>query len=402
MRIEQVRLKNFKMFQDVTVKEIQPFTVLVGANGSGKSTFFDVFGFLRDCLRDNVRTALARRGGFREVVTRGHESETILVEVKIKMELSIGSRVVTYRIEIAAPGGRVEVRHELLQYSRKTVGGKPFKFIDFENGTGTAIINEESLFKELLSSFNNVKEKREEQSLDSPDILAIKGLGQFRRFAAASGVRNLIENWYVSDFHIEAGRNSPDAGVAEHLSTEGENLALVAQFLFENHRDRFDKILEIMRQRVPGVANVEAKQTEEGRVVLRFRDGSFKDPFAARFVSDGTIKMFAYLVLLHDPKPFPLLCIEEPENQLYPSLMEALAEEFEDYAAGDRQVFVSTHSPDFLNAVAPKSLFVLSKDNGVSVIKNATKFDQISAMHKAGDRLGWLWRERMFEVVDPR
>ena len=165
MRIEQVRLKNFKMFQDVTVKEIQPFTVLVGANGSGKSTFFDVFGFLRDCLRDNVRTALARRGGFREVVTRGHESETILVEVKIKMELSIGSRVVTYRIEIAAPGGRVEVRHELLQYSRKTVGGKPFKFIDFENGTGTAIINEESLFKELLSSFNNVKEKREEQSL---------------------------------------------------------------------------------------------------------------------------------------------------------------------------------------------------------------------------------------------
>jgi len=92
MRIEQIRLKNFKMFQDVTVKDIQPFTVLVGANGSGKSTFFDVFGFLRDCLKDNVRSALARRGGFREVVTRGHESESILIELKIRMPLKIEER----------------------------------------------------------------------------------------------------------------------------------------------------------------------------------------------------------------------------------------------------------------------------------------------------------------------
>ena len=60
MRIEQIRLKNFKMFQDVAVKGIQPLTVLVGANGSGKSTFFDVFGFLRDCLKDNVRAALTK------------------------------------------------------------------------------------------------------------------------------------------------------------------------------------------------------------------------------------------------------------------------------------------------------------------------------------------------------
>ena len=89
MRIEQIRLKNFKMFQDVTVKDIQPFTVLVGANGSGKSTFFDVFGFLRDCLKDNVRSALTRRGGFREVVTRGHEGQPILIELNLGMPLRI-------------------------------------------------------------------------------------------------------------------------------------------------------------------------------------------------------------------------------------------------------------------------------------------------------------------------
>ena len=131
MRIEQIRLKNFKMFQDVTVKGIQPFTVLVGANGSGKTTFFDVFGFLRDCLKDNVRAALAKRGGFREVVTRGREDEEILVELKIRMDLPIGSRLVTYRVEIAQSNERPSVKRELLQYSRMRGGGQPFRFFDF-------------------------------------------------------------------------------------------------------------------------------------------------------------------------------------------------------------------------------------------------------------------------------
>ena len=206
----------------------------------------------------------------------------------------------------------------------------------------------------------------------------------------------------MSDFHISAARASPEVGVAEHLSTEGENLPLVAQFLFENHRDKFDEILEIMRRRVPGVTSVEAKQTEDGRIVLRFQDGSFKDPFIARFVSDGTIKMYAYLVLLHDPKPHPLLCVEEPENQLYPSLMGELAEEFENYALRGGQVFVSTHSPDFLNSVPPKSLFVLTKEKGVSVVRNAADFKQIKNLFDAGDQLGWLWREGMFKGVNPQ
>jgi predicted ATPase len=395
MRIEQIRLKNFKMFQDATVRGIQPFTVLVGANGSGKSTFFDLFGFLRDCLKDNVRAALTKRGGFREVVTRGHESEEILIELKIRMALPIGSRLVSYRVEIAQPNGAVVVKGERLQYSRLKGGGQPFRFIDFQDGAGSAISNEAELAK-------GGDERREDQRLDSPDILAIKGLGQFQRFEAASAIRSLIENWHVSDFHISAARVSPDAAFAEHLSTEGENLPLVAQYIFENHPKAFDEILTIMKRCVPGVSDVAAKQTEDGRIVLRFQDGSFKDPFVARFVSDGTIKMFAYLVLLHDPKPHPLLCVEEPENQLYPSLMPELSEEFEKYARRGGQVFVSTHSPDFLNAVPLESLLVLTKESGLSLIRKATEFSQIANMISAGDKLGWLWREGMFKGVNPQ
>ena len=150
---------------------------------------------------------------------------------------------------------------------------------------------------------------------------------------------------------LRPARPEQEAGYAEHLSREGDNLSLVVEYLYNNHRDVFDRIVERLKARVPGITSVDAKTTEEGRVLLRFQDGAFEDPFLARFVSDGTIKMLAYLVLLHDPTPHPLLCVEEPENQLYPSLLWDLAEEFRVYAVRGGQVFVSTHSPDFLNAV---------------------------------------------------
>jgi predicted ATPase len=156
--------------------------------------------------------------------------------------------------------------------------------------------------------------------------LAIKGLGQFRDFHIVSEFRNLIENWYISNFQIADARPSVEAGYAEHLSARGDNVAQVAQYLYEYHRDKFENVLQAMRWQVPGVNHVEARPTEDGRLVLRFQDGSFQDPFIARYVSDGTIKMFAYLVLLYDPKPHPLLAIEEPENQLYPELLHPLAE----------------------------------------------------------------------------
>ena len=394
MQIEQISLKNFKAFQNVTVKGIQPFTVLVGANGTGKTSFFDVFGFLRDCLRENVRTALARRGGFKELITRGHESKNIFIELQIRMDLHGKSRLVTYSLEIGLFEKNPIVERETLRYKRGRYGA-PYYFLDFRRGEGQAITNEKDAYQEITELVTD------HQKLGASDILAIKGLGQFQRFEAASALRSLVENWHVSDFYISSARNVPDAGVAEHLSTQGENLPLVAQYLYEEHRPIFERILKTMSERVPGIKNVTAEQTVEGRVVLRFQDGSFKDPFIARFVSDGTIKMFAYLILLNDPKSHPLLCVEEPENQLYPSLLAELAEEFASYAKRGGQVFVSTHSPDFLNAVPLSSIFWLSKTNGLTAATRAQDNERLAAYVAGGDKPGWLWQQGAFEGADP-
>ena len=206
----------------------------------------------------------------------------------------------------------------------------------------------------------------------------------------------------MSDFHIEDARGTKDAGYSERISTSGDNLALVAKFMYDNHRELFDEILETMRKRVPGVSKVEAQETEDGRIVLRFQDGNFKDPFVSRFVSDGTIKMFTYLVLLKDPEKHALLCVEEPENQLYPALLMELAEEFRLYSEEGGQVFISTHSPDFLNAVRLEELFCLIKKDGYTRIYKASESPLIKDLYEAGDLLGQLWRQGLLleEVME--
>jgi predicted ATPase len=395
MKIESIRLENFKAFKDVEMKNIPSFCVIVGANGSGKSTIFNVFAFLRDAMSGTVNSALAKLGGsrgFDEVRSR-NSSGPIIIELKFRDKPS--GPLTTYFLQINENNGRGFVEREILKYRRGRTG-QPWHFLDFENGTGTAVTNE-------LDNVTNEKDlKREQQSLKSNDILAIKGLAQFEKFPAIVALGNLIENWHLSDFHISKARSEQEAGFAEHLSREGENLSLVIEYLFNNHRKIFSKILQLLQKRVPGISNVESKTTEEGRVLLKFQDGAFEDPFLARYVSDGTIKMLAYLTLLYDPTPHPLLCVEEPENQLYPKLLWELAEEFRSYSNRGGQVFVSTHSPDFLNATELKEVFWLEKTNGYTQVKRAQDDEQISAYMKDGDQMGYLWKQGFFGDVDPK
>lgn len=393
MKIEALRVKNFKTFKDIKLTNLPALSVFIGANGTGKTTLFDVFGFLRDSLQDNVKVALQKRGGFKEVVTRG-ERGPIEIEIKFREDVVKTSPLVTYSLTINLENHQAVVEREILKY-RRGQKGKPWHFLDFSKGKGDAITNEENY------SDKESKEEKVQQQVDSPDILALKGLGQFQRFKAANSFRRLIESWHVSDFHIGDARPSQETGYAEHLSTRGENMALVAQFMFENHRPIFDDILEKMKQRVPGVSNVEATDTEDGRILLRFQDGSFKDPFIARYVSDGTIKMFAYLLLLHDPNPHPLLCVEEPENQLYPSLFSGLVEEFRDYADKGGQVMISTHSPDVLNYMELSEIYCLSKKQGVTVINRASENELLVNLIKEGDLPGALWKQGLFTGVNP-
>lgn len=393
MKVEELRLQNFKVFKDIRITNLPDMAVFLGANGTGKSTLFDVFGFLHDALTDNVKAALLKRGGFKEVISRNEKGP---IEIEIKFRNEPEDPLVTYELHIGLNElGLPIVTRELLKY-RRGQNGKPWHFLDFSNGSGTAIVNESDY------GLESAQEQREEQKLDSPDILAIKGLGQFQKFRQVAAIRRLIEGWHVSDFHVQAARASQDAGYAEHLSQTGENLPLVAQFMHEHYPEKFQDVLRKMEQRVPGVTSVEATETLDGRIILRFQDGAFRDPFIARYVSDGSLKMFTYLLLLSDPNPHPLLCIEEPENQLYPDLLNELAEEFRSYTDAGGQVFISTHSPDFVNGVQLEELFWLVKVDGFTQIKRASDDELLRDLVAEGDLPGYLWKQGLFKGASPQ
>ena len=366
MRIESISIENFKVFKKTTIKDLPKMAVFLGPNGSGKSTFFEIFGFLSDCLQNNVNIAINRRGGFHELISRDTDlSEKIKFEIKFRNPLPNEERppLVTYIIEIGYENGKAYIDKEILKY-RRGQNGQPWQFLNFSKGEGYAITNEEEY------DSKDSEDKRENQKVASSDIMAIKGLGQFERYKVISSFRTLLERWYVSNFKIEYGRNISETGISEHLSVTGHNLAQVTKYMYDYHRPLFNALLEKLPRRIPGINKVEAKETEDGMILLRFQDESFKNPFLSKFVSDGTIKMFAYLILLHDPNPHPLLCIEEPENFLHPDLLLQLSEEIREYSERGGQVLVSTHSPDFVNGVKVNELYFLVKEN----------------------ELGWLWR----------
>lgn len=388
MRIESITIENYKVFKKTTVRDLPKMAVLLGTNGSGKSTFFDVFGFLSDSLQNNVTIALNRRGGFHEVITRGCDvNDLIKFEIKFRNLVYENEKTprVTYTLEIGYKNGKAVINREVLKYRRGQRSGAPWHFLDFRLGEGHAITNEDEYGNEGVEAI------RLKQKVTSPDILAIKGLGQFEQFKAISAFRALLEKWYVSNFKIEYGRNISDTGISNHLSVTGDNLAQVTKYMYDYHKELFDRILKKLPRRIPGINQVEAKETEDGRIILRFQDQNFKDPFVARYVSDGTIKMFAYMILLHDPEPHPLLCIEEPENFLHPDLLLQLSEEIREYSERGGQVFVSTHSPDFVNGLNLDELFFLVKDSGLTSIKAAKDDELVKELSKESD-LGWLWR----------
>lgn len=391
MKIESLEIHNYKVFRNVTIKDLPNMAVFLGKNGVGKTTFFDVFGFLHDCLNSNVKAALAKRGGFKEVLSRDQSGDISFV---IKFRPSKDEPLITYELSIGLDEqNKAVVKKEILRF-RRGQKGAPWKVLEFYSGEGLAAEGK-------LNSYEDVNlTTRKRQKLDSPDILAIKGLGQFKEFEAISTFRKLIEDWYVADFRIDAAREREEAGYSEQLSRNGDNLSAVTKYIYDNHPEVFRVIIEKMKERVPGIESVEAQETEDGYVVLRFQDGKFKNPFSAKFVSDGTIKMFTYLVLLHDPEQHALLCIEEPENQLYPELLEELAEEFRIYANTGGQVFVSTHSPDFLNSVRLEEIYILEKENGFTEIHKASDNPLAASLVKAGDLPGALWKQGLLTRID--
>ena len=385
-RIEYLKVQNFRALREVEFKDIRPMTVLLGPNGSGKSTVFDVFAFLAECFELGLRRAWDKRGRAKELKTRGADGP-VTIEIKYREP---GYSLITYHLAVDEGAGGPQVMEEWLSWRRKRYG-KPFRFLEYREGKGRAISGD----------LPDEDDQRVEIPLKSSDLLAVNALGQFAEHPRVAALRDFITGWYVSYLSADSTRSQPEAGPQERLTKTGDNLANVIQYLAEQHEDQLDRIYSVLRQRVPRIERVLAETMPDGRLLLQIKDAPFSSPVLARFASDGTLKMLAYLVLLYDPEPPPFIGIEEPENFLHPRLLPELAEECR--AACDRtQLLATTHSPFFLNALKPEEVRVLWRDEqGYTQSLRTSDVPGVPEFVQEGALLGHLWMEGQLSVGDP-
>ena len=419
--IQGFSIKNYRVLKDVTLgklwnlqqaEPLTPMTAVIGKNGVGKSSLFDAFGFLADCLKMGVEDACdaKERGGFDRIRSQGTNDP---IEFQIYYKQDGNARPITYELAIDTDKtSRPYIKRERLRQRRKgTDYGRPFSFLMLDEGKGVVWKGDEQgrqidegaadfdlsrLMKEIESGAQT-EESREQEIIELQDKrkLGIATLGALTQHPRISAFREFIEGWYLSYFTPDAARSLPLSGPQRHLNIHGDNLGNVVQFMEREHPKRFNNILNRIAGKIPGIDKIDTEESPDKRLLLRFNDKGFGDPFFAQQMSDGTLKVFAYLLLLEDPTPPPFICIEEPENGLYHKLLETLATEFRAHATGLKdapQLFITTHQPYFVDALEPNEVWVLEKsDDGFSNVSRASDIEFIQNMVNEGQPLGALW-----------
>ena len=406
--IEGFRVQNYRALRDVTLGKLSsqqggaaltPFTVVIGKNGVGKSTLFDAFGFVSDCLVHDVEQAcdMKQRGGYERLHSRGTDGP---IRFEIYYREGSGERPMTYELSIALDeSGRPFIESEVLKQRRKgQKHGRPYPFLRLSHGKGMVWAGEEAVEAE------GGEEDRAQTLVELTDLrqLGIATLGTLKEHPRIKRFRDFLKGWYLSYFYPDAARSLPTAGPQKHLNSHGDNIGNVVQFMAREHKDRFKAVLDRIAAKIPGIKSIDTQETQDKRLLLRFNDGAFADPFFAQQMSDGTLKVFAYLLLMDDPEPPPFICIEEPENGLYHKLLEALAQEFRAHATGKKnapQIFVTTHQPYFVDALSPNEVWILEKGaDGYSVIRRVSDLEIVKNLVEEGLPLGGLWYSDYLEA----
>lgn len=380
--IYTLRIKNYRALRDIELTDLEPLTVFIAPNGSGKSTIFDVFKFLSECFSDGLRPAWERRGRFHELRSRG---STEPIEIQLQYREDKNANLLTYQLTIDEIKGSPIVVREMLRWTEQGKQSRPAHIVDFENGTGKIRLD--------ATGENGTDET---YTLASPDLLAVNTFGALSKHKRIVALRNFITGWHVSQLQLDALRRPVQAGMQERLEPSGANLANVIDYLASQRPDHLRAVVAKLALWIPRLSDVASEPLRGGQLLLQLKDAPFDEPILAQFASDGTLKMLAYLVLLMDPNKPPFIGIEEPENHLHAQLLHRFADLCRETAA-QAQTMITTHSPEFLNALDPREVWVMERDaHGYTQVKRASEMGELMRFVEAGGLLGSLWMEGYF------
>ncbi len=391
-------IKMGKLFSDRNDDELGNMVAIIGPSGNGKSTIADAFGFISDCISTDVETACdeKNRGGFDQLISQCGATE---IRFEIYYKESKNSRPITYELTISKDKmDRAYVKEERLRQRR--VGnsyGRPLSFLHLIDGKGYAFEGAEG--GQVDDEGNETVGTKVMVELSESRTLGIVTLGVMKQYSRIEKFLSFLKSWYLCYFTPDAARQLQTASPSPYLNKTGSNINNVAQYMFRENPDEFKKILLDIQDKIPNIDRIKPEKLPNGQMVLEFFQKGFSEPFFSQRMSDGTLKLFAYYLLLHERNPRQLVFVEEPENGLYHKYLANLAVEMKrnvgkGYA---KQLFVTTHSPFFVNALAPEQVWVLEKDeNGFSKIKRASEYEFVSDLTSEGASMGDLWYSEYF------
>lgn len=392
-------LKNIKMgklYSNQHGSELGNMVAIIGPSGNGKSTLADAFGFISDCLSSDVESACDanNRGGYDQLVSQGSRDP---IHFEIYYKESNNSRPITYELTIAKDkSGRPYVKDERLRQRRPgNKSGRLLSFLNLTDGKGYAFEGKEG----GQDDDGSVEGDKVDVELSDIRRLGIVTLGAMKQYSRIEMFLAFLKSWYLCYFTPDAARQIQTATPAQYLNRTGSNLNNVAQYMYRENPSDFKKILYDIQTKIPNIKKIEPIKMQNGQMVLEFWQDGFENPFFSPRMSDGTLKLFAYYLLLHERNPRQLVFVEEPENGLYHQYLATLATEMKrNVGTGfSKQLFVTTHSPFFVNALSPEQVWVLEKDkDGFSTAKQASSYQFVKDLVEEGATMGDLWYSQYF------
>ena len=342
--ITRVQVKNFRNLADIDV-HLGPLTVLVGRNGTGKSTFLDVLRFVRDALRLGLDIAVGHRGGINALLSWSPTAEINHIEISLEVEEDDGAAYYSFLL-VRGQEEVCYVKHELLE------------LVSSDQSTRTSFETRDGKWVTPPTDFLIDAERALGIRIDT-DTLMLPSLSTF-----FEDLRPIYSNLTATNFYaiFPNTLRLPQRQISEAILLEdGHNLATTLRNIGKQGQYQSDLVSSLGRvaegvrdvrvQEVGGWLLTELEHEAQGNQTAWF-------PLAQE--SDGTLRVLGLLAALYQDAPHSLIAIEEPELSVHPGALAMLSEVIEE-AATRSQVIVTTQSPDLISRFSADQLRVVER-----------------------------------------
>lgn len=341
--IKRIWAKNYRSLANIEV-DLEPITVLVGQNGSGKSNFVDVFRFVYDACRMGMDAAIVERHGMSAL--RRWSAKGRPYDVEIGLMVEDPAWLAHYSFILGSERrGEYRVKREICQVTSLTNHATSM----YET-SGGAMIRPPAGINPVIS----------DRSLLLPLIATAEPYDALYEYLTSFAFYNIFPNTLT-----EPQRPANPYPLDEH----GSNLASTLREMQRARDPLLAQLRDSLQTVLPDVMDFQVSQVG-GYLVTRLRHLMSTDDrasFELSQESDGTLRMLGILVALHQGAPRTLLTLEEPELTIHPGALRLLWDEIE-AAANRSQIVITTHSPDLLDLCSAEKLRVVEKVNGATLI----------------------------------